>query len=223
MFNDRYKNFKNKLEENKLYKASFLSLIAQIVSGVSVIFFMLMSLMLFQLQSKLTVDSVILSNINKSSQVAVIDAFNQDMAEIDNKVTRVMIEYFINIVFAMHLDKSMIERKFAYNTEVFYLTSVPVWEKVSKFARPIINKVTGSRNSSSSVEILSITNLTSNLWQCHFNVIIYSSETDNIETQKYTMNIRVGYFPARVAMANTFSNPLGFAVTEFNITKARDK
>ena len=210
-------DFKLNMQSDRLFKLSVITLTLQILVSISLFLNIVLALAALQLGGKLTVDTSLSGVVNNSDRVAIVESINADMYNFDDRVTKIMIEYFIENAFSVFFEHAETLRRISRGGELYYLSSPAVWDKMFKLLQPTLNEINSELLFFTiHPQVSGVKNITGNLWEAKVDLRRYNMMDDTLSTSSYVMNIKVAYFPGRVKMKNSFRNPLGFTVIEFN-------
>lgn len=195
--------------EERIHLARFSS---WVFTGIGVFFLILnffFILTLYQMGSRLTVLSQLITFTQDSNKLIISDDLNEKIASLD-LVNEALVRAYITKRYEVLPDKLEMMRRWGGFGEVYYLSAPAVFRRFLG-KKDLEDKVTKAVPSGPrAVDIKEITRAGSQNWVVEFDLINNMGETET-----FIASLRLVNDPRRIVYRSWFNNPVGATVVEY--------
>lgn len=180
-----------------------------------------LSLSLVQIADSMRVDSVVLTKQNSSGKMVDVDPVALDMNHVD-AINEVMLRKYILLRHTIINDESLMRFRWQPGGLVYLMSTDAVYDELYKNKDEFNGRMAGIRNGSEipqEVDIIDVKKLANNLWSVDFDTITYAPTTGAVKRQRWNASVKAANLEWGKIMTNSFINPLGFVVTEYNLAQ----
>jgi len=180
-----------------------------------------LSLSLVQIADSMRVDSVVLTKQNSSEKMVDVDPIALDMNHVD-AINEVMLRKYILLRHTIINDESLMRFRWQPGGLIYLMSTDAVYDELYKNKDDFNGRMASIRNGSETpqeVDIIDVKKLANNLWSVDFDTITYAPTTGAVKRQRWNASVKAANLDWGKIMTNSFINPLGFVVTEYNLAQ----